>query len=529
MYRRGRLLLVIGVLALFSGVSVDAAQAASSGQARSAQHAVEGSTQGVHSAPAQWVTPHGAHVTTPPGAQESSNWSGYIDSGSTFTAVSASWVVPAVQPSTPSLASGTWIGIDGFNNNSLIQTGTAQETAGGTAIYYDWYELLPSAPINLGSVAPGDVMNASIVETSAGNWAITITDATSGQENGIDVQYSNPQTSAEWIEEAPTSDTGQQTSLANFGSVHFSAISETSANPGSVTQTPVDMVNGNGNIIATPGPVSNSGFTITDVTSGPHGYWLVGSDGGIFTFGAAPFYGSTGALVLQRPVVGMSLTANRSGYWLVASDGGVFSFGTGYYGSIPGLGIAPAGSAGASRKLNAPIVGIVPSADGGGYFLVASDGGVFAFGDAKFEGSCPAIGGCSGAAVAVMPDASGNGYWLVTASGNVYAFGNAASFGAPGPQTSPVTSAVRTPDGNGYWILFANGAVANYGDAANDGDPVNQAGGLNPATAIFATADGNGYWVSTADGEVFAYGDAPDDGNLTGIHLNGAIIAGVGY
>src|SRR6202046_491586 len=139
------------------------------------------------------------------------------------------------------------------------------------------------------------------------------------------------------------------------------------------------------------------------------------------------------------------------------------------------------------------------------------------------------MGGCSGAAVAVMPDASGNGYWLVTASGDVYAFGNAASFGAPGAQTSPVPSPVRPPDGNGYWILFATGAVANYGDAANDGDPVNQAGGLNPATAIFATADGNGYWVSTADGDVFAYGDAPDDGNLTGIHLNGAIIAGVGY
>ena len=58
---------------------------------------------------------------------------------------------------------------------------------------------------------------------------------------------------------------------------------------------------------------------------------------------------------------------------------------------------------------------MVPSSDGGGYFMVASDGGVFAFGDARFEGSCPGMGGCSGAAVAVVPDASGNGYWLVTA------------------------------------------------------------------------------------------------------------------
>ena len=137
------------------------------------------------------------------------------------------------------------------------------------------------------------------------------------------------------------------------------------------------------------------------------GYWLVGSDGGIFSFGSAQFYGSTGGLTLQRPVVGIVPTADHGGYWLDASDGGVFSFGdTQFYGSIPGLGLNPAGS-GMPNSLNAPIVGMVPSHDQGGYFMVASDGGVFAFGDAHFAGSCPGIGGCSGAAVAVMPDASG--------------------------------------------------------------------------------------------------------------------------
>ena len=77
----------------------------------------------------------------------------------------------------------------------------------------------------------------------------------------------------------------------------------------------------------------------------PHGYWLVGSDGGIFTFGSAHFYGSTGSLTLQRPVVGITPTADEGGYWLVASDGGIFAFGdAGFHGSIPGLGMAPAGS-----------------------------------------------------------------------------------------------------------------------------------------------------------------------------------------
>ncbi len=80
---------------------------------------------------------------------------------------------------------------------------------------------------------------------------------------------------------------------------------------------------------------------------------------------------------------------------------------------------------------------MVPSDDGGGYFMVASDGGVFAFGDAHFAGSCPGIGGCSGAAVAVMPDASGNGYWLVTQTGNVYTFGDASYYGGTGEYRVP--------------------------------------------------------------------------------------------
>ena len=103
-----------------------------------------------------------------------------------------------------------------------------------------------------------------------------------------------------------------------------------------------------------------------------------------------------GGISLQRPVVGITPTASRNGYWLVASDGGIFSFGdSGFYGSIPGLGLHPAGSR-LPNSLDAPIVGMVPTRTGHGYFMVASDGGVFAFGDARFEGSCPGIGGCSG-------------------------------------------------------------------------------------------------------------------------------------
>ena len=264
----------------------------------------------------------------------------------------------------------------------------------------------------------------------------------------------------------------------------------------------------------------------------PCGYWLVGSDGGIFTFGQAVFQGSTGSLVLQRPIVGISTVSSTQGdspYWLVASDGGVFAFGTGFYGSIPGLGLNPAGS-GLPHSLNAPIVGMVHSVTGRGYFLVASDGGVFAFGDAQFSGSCPGIGGCAGSAVAVAPDATGAGYWVVTNTGDVYAFGDANYYGGPGPQSTPITSAAAIANGTGYYVLDASGQVFNYGGAPALGSlPPGATSGLDPATAIIVTDDNQGYWVVTALGKVYPFGDSPAQGDISGTPLNGPIIAGIGF
>jgi hypothetical protein len=82
-------------------------------------------------------------------------------------------------------------------------------------------------------------------------------------------------------------------------------------------------------------------------TESGNGYWLVASDGGIFTFGSANFFGSTGALALNKPIVGMAPSTDSGGYWLVASDGGIFAFGDAtFYGST------------GSIHLNQPIVGM---------------------------------------------------------------------------------------------------------------------------------------------------------------------------
>ena len=105
-----------------------------------------------------------------------------------------------------------------------------------------------------------------------------------------------------------------------------------------------------------------------------------------------------------------------------------------------------------------------------------------------------------------------------------------AYLGAPGAQSTPITSAVATPDGNGYYILDGAGQVFAYGDAdgALGNVPAGATGGFNPATAIFATSDNGGYWVADALGKVFTFGDAPNDGDMSGTHLNGPIIAASG-
>jgi len=100
----------------------------------------------------------------------------------------------------------------------------------------------------------------------------------------------------------------------------------------------------------------------------------VATDGGIFAFDA-PFYGSTGNLSLNQPVNGMAVTADGGGYWFVASDGGLFAFGDAtFHGSMGG------------QQLNAPIVGMATDPGTGGYWLVGADGGIFAFG-APFYGA----------------------------------------------------------------------------------------------------------------------------------------------
>ncbi len=243
------------------------------------------------------------------------------------------------------------------------------------------------------------------------------------------------------------------------------------------------------------------------------GYWLVGADGGVFTFGNAGFYGSAASKKLGGCIVGMAATPDGKGYWLVGSDGGVFAYGdAGFYGSMAG------------KSLAKPVVGMAATPDGKGYWLVAADGGIFNFGDATFYGSLPGehltVSDIVG--MAALPD--GKGYWLVGADGGVFSLGSAAFYGSMGGKSlaAPVVG-MATPDGKGYWLVAADGGIFSFGSAAFYGSMGGKAL-AKPVSGMVSTPDGKGYWLVAQDGGVFSFGDAPFFGSMAGKSLAAAMV-----
>ena len=315
-----------------------------------------------------------------------------------------------------------------------------------------------------------------------------------------------------------------------------------------------------------------------------HGYWLVGLDGGVFSFGDAPYLGSLPALhVAVRNIVGIDATPDGRGYWLAGADGGVFAFGdAAFYGSVPGVLGQPAPNA---------ITGLAETPDGHGYWLVGSDGGVFSFGDAQFYGSLPGIGVqptsvrftqsdqfnafvAYSAVVSIQPTSDGHGYWLVGPDGSIFAFGDAgfygslpsalgtrvvpkmgeagnigsrAVMGAGHVATVPIIGFAATADGHGYTMVADDGSVYSFGDAQYFGSlpsvgvqvPPVKVTGFTPPSAVHLalplatvagitrTPDGNGYWIVSLDGGVFSFGDAQFYGSIPGVPTTIQSVVGI--
>ena len=171
---------------------------------------------------------------------------------------------------------------------------------------------------------------------------------------------------------------------------------------------------------------------------------------------------------------------------------------------------------------NLPLVGAAAHG-AGGYWEVAADGGIFAFGDAAFHGS---MGG-------IPLNATDRGHGgdpererLLGGGGRrrdllLRRCGVPRLDGGDRPSTQPIVGMAATPSGNGYWEVAADGGIFSFGDAAFHGSmggiPLNQ-----PIVGMAATPSGNGYWEVAADGGIFSFGDAAFHGSMGGIPLNQA-------
>ena len=206
--------------------------------------------------------------------------------------------------------------------------------------------------------------------------------------------------------------------------------------------------------------------------------------------------------------------AEPHGYFMVASDGGIFDYGNlPFCGSTGGL------------PLNKPVVGMAATPDGGGYWLVASDGGIFAYGDAGFFGSAGGTA-LNKPIVGMAATTDGGGYWLVASDGGIFSYGDASFHGSAGSLrlNAPIVGMAATKDGGGYLLVASDGGIFTYGDASFHGS----AGSLRlnrPIVGMAATPDDGGYWLVASDGGIFTYGDASFDGSAGSLLLNKPVVA----
>lgn len=222
----------------------------------------------------------------------STNWNGYAveTAGGAVTNAKGSWIVPAVTcPSSPNEYAAFWVGIDGFNSNTVEQVGTDSDCQSGVPTYYAWFEFYPhpSLLINSLSIQPGNVMSGEVSynpQTKA--FTVSITNMTTGQSfSGSSKVKSAKRSSAEWIAEAP-SGSGGILPLAEFGTASYgydnTAVASTSdATVGAATGpigsfggsvVEISMVNESGTAIkAAPSALSSDGSSFFDTwySSGP--------------------------------------------------------------------------------------------------------------------------------------------------------------------------------------------------------------------------------------------------------------------
>ena len=258
------MLLAFGTAAGASTAATHSAQAAAN--ARALLHSL---SVGQHSAN-QGVAGHAAKIKGLSQVQ-STNWSGYADTSSTFSTVTGSWTEPSASCSgrTTSLAA-FWVGIDGYTSSSVEQDGTLIECYQGTAYQYTWWEMYPSNDIQVvgQTLAAGDQITSSVVRSGT-RYTLKVTDSTHSADSFSTTQTCSgcANSSAEWIAEAPSGSTGVYP-LAHFSTWTESGATVTgSSGAGVISSYPDDeitMINSSGAVKAQPGPLSGgNSFTVS--------------------------------------------------------------------------------------------------------------------------------------------------------------------------------------------------------------------------------------------------------------------------
>ncbi|MDE3077063.1 MAG: hypothetical protein KGJ86_16735 [Chloroflexota bacterium] len=226
---------------------------------------------------------------------QSLNWAGYQATGGTFTGVTGTWTVPPVS-GTAFGADATWVGIGGVETHDLIQAGTeATVTNLGQTQYQAWIETLPqvSHPIPL-TTNSGDSITVSINQQAPGRWQVSFKNNTTGQSYQQVLSYRSSGSSAEWIEEAPSSVRGLLP-LDNFGTVRFSGASAVkngrALSAAAAGAQPITMINRADQTVATTSPLGADGssFSISRAATQP-GTGAIALPGGLagFPFGRVP-------------------------------------------------------------------------------------------------------------------------------------------------------------------------------------------------------------------------------------------------
>ena len=186
---------------------------------------------------------------------ESTNWSGYAATGANgaFNSVSGSWTEPAATCSGGKHRRGSaqyaafWVGLDGYNSNSVEQTGTDSDCNGSSPDYYGWYEMYPANPVYFtNTVKPGDAISASVTFSGTQTYTLVLKDATQGWTQTITKNQAGlDRSSAEVITEAPSSNSGVLP-LADFGTVTYGSSTANGTSLGSESPTEIIMVDNSG-------------------------------------------------------------------------------------------------------------------------------------------------------------------------------------------------------------------------------------------------------------------------------------------